>query len=130
MGGASSQPFVNTFAWSLQASAPLAAPASAPTHAASFSVLSYNVLVDRYATAALFKHTRTRHLAWQHRVSRLKEELVQAGADVVCLQEVDGVNFARDWGGWLKQHGYERVVLVAGVFLWTCAAVLCLFVLI
>ena len=53
------------------------------------SVLNYNILCDRYATAAQYGYTPTRALSWEYRRDLIFEEFRKHDADVICLQEID-----------------------------------------
>lgn len=53
-----------------------------------FSIVSYNVLCDRFATGRRLPHVYHGYLDWDYRWSRLKFELSGFDADIICLQEV------------------------------------------
>lgn len=52
-------------------------------------LMSYNILCDRYATQQQHWYTPSWALQWQYRRERILKEIMECGADVVCLQEVD-----------------------------------------
>lgn len=57
------------------------------------SVVSYNILCDRYATASQYGYTPSADLAWSYRRTVILKELRGYDADIVCLQEVDRENY-------------------------------------
>lgn len=65
----------------------------------SFSVVSYNVLCDRFATPRRYPHVHPQFLQWEWRWPRLRHELAAFGADIVCLQEVTLERWAGGAGG-------------------------------
>lgn len=58
------------------------------TLAGTFSVLSYNILSDAYATSELYSYCPPWALSWPYRRQNLLREIVGYRADIVCLQEV------------------------------------------
>ena len=59
----------------------------------SLSVLSYNILCDRYCTRSQYGYTPAKALAWENRRDLILDEVLTRNADVVCLQEVDRESF-------------------------------------
>ena len=59
----------------------------------SISVLSYNILCDKYATTSQYGYTPAKALAWDSRKELVLAEIVAQNADVMCLQEIDRENF-------------------------------------
>ncbi|KVH94700.1 Endonuclease/exonuclease/phosphatase [Cynara cardunculus var. scolymus] len=55
----------------------------------SFTVLSYNILSDSYATSDLYSYCPSWALSWPYRRQNLLREIVGYRADIVCLQEVE-----------------------------------------
>ena len=53
------------------------------------SVVSYNILCDRYATTSQYGYTPSEALLWDYRKRLILEEIHGYDADIVCLQEVD-----------------------------------------
>ena len=85
------------FANSVAAGTP---PRSRPMHVLDDSdavetvtILSHNILCDRYATRTQYKHTPARALQWEYRRDLVFEEIKELNADIVCLQEIDQENF-------------------------------------
>ena len=58
------------------------------TQPTQFSVVSYNILCDRFATPRRLPHVYPQFLCWEHRWPRLRNELAAFDADIICLQEV------------------------------------------
>lgn len=56
--------------------------------AGTFTVLSYNILCDAYATSDLYSYCPSWALSWTYRRQNLLREIVGYRADIVCLQEV------------------------------------------
>ena len=54
----------------------------------SFTVLSYNILADVYATSESYSYCPSWALSWPYRRQNLLREIVGYHADIVCLQEV------------------------------------------
>ena len=53
-----------------------------------FSLLSYNVLSDLYATSEMYSYCPSWALSWAYRRQNLLRELLNYQADIMCLQEV------------------------------------------
>ncbi|KVI03535.1 Endonuclease/exonuclease/phosphatase [Cynara cardunculus var. scolymus] len=53
----------------------------------TFTVLSYNILSDSYATSELYGYCPSWALSWPYRRQNLLREIVGYRADIVCLQE-------------------------------------------
>lgn len=53
-----------------------------------FTVLSYNILADSYATNDLYSYCPSWALSWPYRRQNLLREIIGYHADIVCLQEV------------------------------------------
>ena len=97
----------------LDADAPLGA--ALPSPAAGFTVLSYNVLlpnsaehgwwVSKYYEPSVPPEQR----AWPHRQALLRQGLLGAAADILCLQETTPECFDEDWA-FLKEAGYDHAV--------------------
>ena len=54
----------------------------------TFTVLSYNVLSDLYATSDMYSYCPPWALSWAYRRQNLLREIVGYKADILCLQEV------------------------------------------
>ncbi len=54
----------------------------------TFTVLSYNVLADLYATSDMYSYCPPWALSWAYRRQNLLREIVNYRADILCLQEV------------------------------------------
>lgn len=59
----------------------------------TFSVLSYNILADSYASNEMYSYCPSWALSWPYRRQNLLREIVGYRADIVCLQEVICVMF-------------------------------------
>ncbi|WWC91929.1 uncharacterized protein L201_006881 [Kwoniella dendrophila CBS 6074] len=73
----------------------------------SFTVLTYNILCHSFAPGTTYSYTPSWALDWEYRKIALLNEIAQASADIVCLQEIDCEQFAEFFLPELKRHGYE-----------------------
>ncbi|ORY31627.1 Endonuclease/exonuclease/phosphatase [Naematelia encephala] len=73
----------------------------------SFTVLTYNILCHTFAPGSSYSYTPGWALDWQYRKQTILNEIVNASADVVCLQEIDCEQYADFFYPELKEHGYE-----------------------
>ncbi|KAJ9647069.1 Glucose-repressible alcohol dehydrogenase transcriptional effector [Coniosporium tulheliwenetii] len=76
------------------------------------SVLSYNILCDRYATQAQYGYTSASALAWEHRRDVILEELRARDADILCLQEMDNESFDNFFRPSLAHNDYKGYILL------------------
>jgi CCR4-NOT transcription complex subunit 6 len=58
-----------------------------------FQVVSFNILCDKYATASQYGYAPSWVLDWCYRKELIKRQLLDSGADFICLQEVDMDSF-------------------------------------
>ncbi|KAK1420766.1 hypothetical protein QVD17_22619 [Tagetes erecta] len=75
----------------------------------TFSVLSYNILCDSYATSDLYSYCPSWALSWPYRRQNLLREIVGYLADIVCLQEVQSDHFEEFFAPELDKHGYQAL---------------------
>eukprot|EP01018_Ginkgo_biloba_P005378 Gb_27365 [translate_table: standard] len=75
----------------------------------TFTVLSYNVLADLYATNDMYTYCPPWALSWQYRRQNLLREIVGYHADILCLQEVQSDHFEEFFAPELEKHGYAAV---------------------
>ncbi|KAL5545401.1 hypothetical protein UlMin_005088 [Ulmus minor] len=73
----------------------------------TFTVLSYNILSDTYATSELYSYCPSWALSWPYRRQNLLREIVGYRADIVCLQEVQSDHFEEFFAPELDKHGYH-----------------------
>lgn len=59
----------------------------------TFTLLSYNVLADLYATCDMYSYCPPWALSWAYRKQNLLREIVSYRADILCLQEVFNLTF-------------------------------------
>jgi CCR4-NOT transcription complex subunit 6 len=57
-----------------------------PNLSDTLTVMCYNILSERYATAQTYSYTPTWALAWDYRKDLLLQEILTCNADIVCLQ--------------------------------------------
>ncbi|KAK3150579.1 hypothetical protein QOZ80_3AG0235020 [Eleusine coracana subsp. coracana] len=75
----------------------------------SFTVLSYNILADAYATSDTYSYCPTWALSWTYRRQNLLREIVDYHADIICLQEVQNNHFEEFFAPELDKHGYQAL---------------------
>ena len=75
----------------------------------NFSVLSYNILCEKYATERLYGYTPSWALAWSYRKELILTEVTNYNADFLCLQEVDIAQFEDYFTKNLDEEGYDGV---------------------
>jgi len=80
---------------------------SAPT--ALFTVMSYNVLCDRYATRNLYGYCPQWALNWEYRKKGILDEVRHYAADIITLQEVETEQFYTFFLPELKRDGYDGI---------------------
>lgn len=73
----------------------------------SFTVLTYNILCSHFAPVSTYKYTPNWALDWNYRKQTILNELQNASADVVCLQEVDVDTYSNYLHPEMIGHGYE-----------------------
>ena len=69
----------------------------------TLKVMSYNILASNLAGVDWHSHTIEEVLDFKYRGPRIVKEIVQANCDVVCLQELDQLEFYTEQ---LSKHGY------------------------
>ncbi|KAF5747739.1 DNase I-like superfamily protein isoform 1 [Tripterygium wilfordii] len=75
----------------------------------TFTVLSYNILSDVYATSESYSYCPSWALSWPYRRQNLLREIVGYLADIVCLQEVQSDHFYEFFSPELEKHGYQAL---------------------
>ncbi|XP_050384699.1 carbon catabolite repressor protein 4 homolog 1 [Argentina anserina] len=75
----------------------------------TFTVLSYNILSDVYATSESYSYCPSWALSWPYRRQNLLREIVGYCADIVCLQEVQSDHFDEFFAPELDKHGYQAL---------------------
>jgi CCR4-NOT transcription complex subunit 6 len=75
----------------------------------TFSILSYNILCEKYATERLYGYTPSWALAWSYRKELILTEITNYNADFLCLQEVDIAQFEDYFTKNLDEEGYDGV---------------------
>jgi CCR4-NOT transcription complex subunit 6 len=73
------------------------------------SVLSYNILCDKYCTQSQYGYTPSSALAWESRRELILAELRERDADIVCLQEIDQDSFNEFFRAELAHNDYKGV---------------------
>ena len=73
------------------------------------SILSYNILCDKYATTTQYGYTPISVLHWGRRRRLILDEIVFQDADVICMQEVDRESFQTYFQYELASRGYKGI---------------------
>lgn len=68
------------------------------TSSGTFTVLSYNILSDAFASNDLYNYCPSWALSWPYRRQNLLREIVGYRADIICLQEVFKCAFGYGFG--------------------------------
>jgi CCR4-NOT transcription complex subunit 6 len=71
------------------------------------SLLCYNVLCERAATAKLYGYTPSWALTWDYRKELILAEIAGSNADFLCLQEVDVAQYEEFFLENLSESGYD-----------------------
>lgn len=74
-----------------------------------FTVLSYNLLADLYASAEQFGYCPSWALHWPYRRANLLRELLAYNADIMCLQEVQSTHFTEFFAPEFSRAGYTAI---------------------
>ncbi|KAI9823909.1 MAG: Glucose-repressible alcohol dehydrogenase transcriptional effector [Thelocarpon impressellum] len=74
-----------------------------------FSVMTYNMLCDRYATSTVYGYTPSQALSWGYRKQLLLQEIREQNADIVCLQEIDADSFNEYFRAELAYNDYKGI---------------------
>ncbi|KAK7337375.1 hypothetical protein VNO77_17943 [Canavalia gladiata] len=76
------------------------------TSSGTFTVLSYNILSDVYASNDLYNYCPPWALSWPYRRQNLLREIVGYRSDIICLQEVQNDHYEEFFAPELDKHGY------------------------
>lgn len=85
-----------------------AATAANPTPE-KLSVMTYNMLCDKYATHTQYGYTPSHALSWAYRRELVLQEIRSGNADIVCLQEIDMDSFNEYFRVQLAYNDYKGV---------------------
>ena len=75
----------------------------------SLSIISYNILCDKYATTNQYGYTPINVLVWEKRKQLILQEIFYRDADIICLQEVDRESFQTFFQYELATKGYRGI---------------------
>ena len=80
-----------------------------PEHSARvrYKVMTYNILAPDYANPAWFVGTNRGQLRWSNRQPKLFDQISEADADLLCLQEVQHGRCRREFEAFLHSRGYD-----------------------
>lgn len=84
-----------------------AAADNADSEKDTFSILCFNILCERYATHSMYGYTPQWALNWDHRKDEILKQIVESGAHIVCLQEVDDEQYHAFFLPALEARGYD-----------------------
>lgn len=74
-----------------------------------FTVLSYNMLAEIYATRQMYPYCPLWALRWKYRKHLILRQLKEWNADIVCLQEVQADHHIEDLEKALHKRGYMGI---------------------
>ena len=78
----------------------------------AFSVMTWNVLADIYATIEAFPYSEPFVLAWNYRRDRILAEIVSYNPDIICLQvKVKSMSLSRTHSHTLFFRKFKRIIL-------------------
>ncbi|KAL4342162.1 hypothetical protein GQ457_08G016830 [Hibiscus cannabinus] len=75
----------------------------------TFTIMSYNILSDSYASSELYSYCPPWALSWPYRRQNLLREIIGYRADILCLQEVQNDHFEEFFAPELDKHGYQAL---------------------
>lgn len=75
----------------------------------TFTLMSYNILCEHYATPKLYKYTPSWALGWDYRREALEKQVLHHNTDIICMQEVETRSFHEYWTPLLAKFGYKGV---------------------
>lgn len=76
---------------------------------ATFTVLCYNVLCDKYATSCLYSYCPSWALNWEYRKAAILKEIRHYEADIITLQEVETEQFRLLFLPEMEAFGYAGI---------------------
>ncbi|KAG7668710.1 hypothetical protein Ndes2526B_g03664 [Nannochloris sp. 'desiccata'] len=82
-------------------------PAATSKPVQELTVVTYNMLADKYAMSGHHKYCPTEHLEWSSRSPRLLDEITSYKADILCLQEVERPFMEDELGPKLRSLGHK-----------------------
>lgn len=74
-----------------------------------FRVLSYNILAEQYAPSERYPYCPSWALSWNYRKQGIIKEILSYESDVICLQEVESLQFSEFFQVELEKLGYEGI---------------------
>lgn len=75
----------------------------------SFTVMSYNMLCQHYATPKMYRYTPSWALSWDYRRQKLTEQIMSYLTDIICLQEVEAKTYEEYWAPLMLRQGYSGI---------------------
>jgi hypothetical protein len=84
-----------------------------------FTILSYNVLMPNsedgwWISKYYSPDTKKEHTEWEYRGKLFREQFSHLAPDVICIQEAHAESFETDFGGWMREAGYENALMKKG----------------
>ncbi|ORX93439.1 hypothetical protein K493DRAFT_325062 [Basidiobolus meristosporus CBS 931.73] len=77
-----------------------------------FTILTYNILSEKYATSQQYGYTPSWALEWEYRKDLILQEILSYNPDILCLQEVEASQYEEFFCEQLKQADYDSVFWV------------------
>lgn len=72
-------------------------------------VFSYNVLAESYATIDRYFYCASWALDWNYRKQRILQEMLAYDCDILCLQEVEAIQYSNFFQPEMSKAGYNGV---------------------
>ena len=79
------------------------------SHQFVFTVMQWNTLASSLTDTTSFPHTEPQHLSTDHRRQLFVQELLRFSPTLVCLQEVDGVDYEQFYHPLLASRQYDSL---------------------
>ncbi|ORX90110.1 hypothetical protein K493DRAFT_288487 [Basidiobolus meristosporus CBS 931.73] len=77
-----------------------------------FTVLTYNILSEKYATSQQYGYTPSWALEWEYRKDLILQEILSYSPDILCLQAIEASQYEEFFRDQLKQADYDSVFWV------------------
>lgn len=71
----------------------------------TFTLLSYNILAEKYASTQMYGYVASWYLSWEVRKQMVLHELLSYDPDILCLQEVEASQFEQYFKPQLRMRG-------------------------
>ncbi|KAK4203038.1 Endonuclease/exonuclease/phosphatase [Triangularia verruculosa] len=73
------------------------------------SIMTWNILCERFATKIMYGYTPPAALEWQYRRDLILDDICNRNPDIICLQEISRIAYEDEFSVHLAKHGYKGV---------------------